>query len=46
LIKLILPNYVTTTENVGLAMIRVAKRGAASPLIENRDINELCRKDS
>lgn len=43
LIKLIVPDYVTTTENVGRAMIRVAKQGAANPIIENRDINKLSR---
>lgn len=41
LLKLLFPNYVTTTELVGRAMIRVALRGHASPYLENRDINAL-----
>lgn len=33
------PKYVTTTEQLGRAMIRVAKDGAPNPVLENRDIN-------
>jgi hypothetical protein len=33
------PNYVTTTERVGRAMIRVARSGAPKHVLENRDIN-------
>ncbi len=40
------PNYVTTTECVGRAMIEVAKRGARKPVLENRDINNVCRMGS
>jgi uncharacterized protein YbjT (DUF2867 family) len=32
---------VTTTEKLGLAMIRAARDGAPEPVLENRDINEL-----
>lgn len=39
--KLLLPNYVTTTEAVGRAMLRVARNGAPKRIIENRDINAL-----
>jgi uncharacterized protein YbjT (DUF2867 family) len=39
--RALFPKYVTTTEQVGRAMLRVAKRGADSRLIENQDINEL-----
>ena len=35
------PKYVTTTEQVGRAMIRVAKQGAPKPVLENSDINEV-----
>jgi uncharacterized protein YbjT (DUF2867 family) len=39
--KALLPKYVTTTELVGRAMIRVAKVGAPERVIENRDINAI-----
>ena len=35
------PGVVTTTEKLGLAMIRAARDGAAKKVLENRDINEL-----
>jgi uncharacterized protein YbjT (DUF2867 family) len=31
----------TTTERVGRAMLRVAREGAAKPILDNRDINQL-----
>lgn len=36
------PQFVTTTEQVGRAMLRVAKQGAPKPILETRDINALC----
>lgn len=39
--KRIVPNYVTTTEKVGLAMIRVTQSGYDKQILENRDINSL-----
>ncbi|WP_242342690.1 NAD-dependent epimerase/dehydratase family protein [Anaeromyxobacter terrae] len=39
----LLPDQVTTTERIGRAMLAVAKRGAKSPVLETRDINELAR---
>jgi uncharacterized protein YbjT (DUF2867 family) len=39
--KLLFPNHVTTTEQVGKAMIRVTERGYPRPQLENRDINAL-----
>ena len=36
------PKYVTTSEQVGRAMICVAKRGAAKRWFENDDINHCC----
>ncbi len=41
LMKLLLPRYVITTEQVGRAMIAVAKRGAKKKLLENSDIAEI-----
>jgi len=41
-----LPNYVTTTECVGRAMLNVTKRGFPKPVLENRDINVMCAKNS
>ena len=38
----IFPKYVTTSEQVGRAMLSVAKRGAAKRLLENDDINRCC----
>lgn len=39
--KTVFPNLVTTTEKVGLAMIRVAREGYPKAVIETRDINRL-----
>lgn len=39
--KTLFPRFVTTTEKVGLAMIRVAEDGSPSPVLETRDINLL-----
>ena len=38
-LKKFLPKYVTTTEQVGLAMLKIAKQGAPKPVLENSDIN-------
>jgi uncharacterized protein YbjT (DUF2867 family) len=38
------PRYVTTTEEVGLAMLDVARHGAPAPIVENADINDLARR--
>lgn len=35
----VLPNYVTTTEQIGRAMIKVARQGAPKRVLESRDIN-------
>ncbi len=40
---LVMPDWVTTTERVGKAMIRVAREGAPKPFLENRDINSLAK---
>jgi len=37
--KALFPKYVTTTEQVGRAMIRVAKQGAAKIVLESEDIS-------
>jgi uncharacterized protein YbjT (DUF2867 family) len=39
--KLLFPDHVTTTENLGRAMIQVARGGYPRPYLENRDINAL-----
>ena len=39
--KALLPNYLTTTEQLGRAMIALAKQGAATPILEVREINAL-----
>jgi len=39
--KALFPKYVTTTAQVGRAMIRVAKEGAPKRVLESRDIDEL-----
>jgi hypothetical protein len=39
--KTLAPKYVTTTEEVGRAMLRVAREGTSKQLLENRDIAEL-----
>lgn len=41
--KLLLPNYVTTTECLGRAMIEVARRGAPKRVLASRDINDICQ---
>ena len=35
------PKYVTTTEQVGRAMIKVVQHGAPRPVLENAEINRL-----
>lgn len=37
--KLLFPGFVTTTDQVGRAMLSVARRGAPAAVLENRDIN-------
>lgn len=39
LLRTLLPRHVTTSENIGRAMIRVAQCGYASSILENDDIN-------
>jgi uncharacterized protein YbjT (DUF2867 family) len=41
LARILNPRWVTTTERVGRAMIRVGMKGAPKALLENRDIKEL-----
>ncbi len=42
--KALLPNYITTTEELGRAMIALAKKGASGPILEVREINALGRE--
>jgi len=41
LLKALFPRYVTTTEQVGRAMIKAARQGAPKPILESQDINSL-----
>lgn len=43
LLRRLFPRYVTTTEAVGRAMLRVARQGAAMRILENWDIDQLGR---
>jgi uncharacterized protein YbjT (DUF2867 family) len=40
-LRALFPNYVTTTEQLGRVMIRLAKRGYEKHILETRDINEI-----
>ena len=42
LLKWISPDLVTSTEQIGRAMLIVARRGAPKPILETRDINAIC----
>ena len=44
--KVLFPKYVTTTECLGRAMLKVAKRGAPKSVLENQDIRSVCRDGS
>jgi hypothetical protein len=35
------PKYVTTTEQVGRAMLKIARQGAPKPVLENLDITRV-----
>ncbi len=39
ILRAVAPRYVTTTEQIGRAMLVVARRGAPVPVLENADIN-------
>ena len=41
LLNRVAPNYMTTTEQLGRAMIRVARDGYPKPVLESEDINRL-----
>jgi uncharacterized protein YbjT (DUF2867 family) len=41
LLRVLFPKYVTTTEQVGRAMLKVAQQGAQKSVLENWDINEI-----
>ena len=44
--KAIVPKYVTTTEQVGRAMLHVAKHGADKAVLENDDLNAIAAGES
>jgi uncharacterized protein YbjT (DUF2867 family) len=41
LLKSAFPKYITTTEQLGRAMLKVAKQGYPKPILENKDIDSL-----
>jgi uncharacterized protein YbjT (DUF2867 family) len=41
LLNSLFPRYVTTTEKIGRAMIKITKHGASKNILENADINEI-----
>ena len=41
LLKSAFPQYITTTEQLGRAMLRVARQGFPKPILESKDINSL-----
>jgi len=41
LLNRVAPNYMTTTEQVGRAMIKVARDGFPRPVLESEDINRV-----
>jgi hypothetical protein len=41
LLNRIAPKYMTTTEQVGRAMIKVARDGFSKPVLESEDIHRL-----
>ena len=45
ILKAVFPSYVTTTEQVGCAMIELARHGAPKSVLESQDINAIqCRR--
>ncbi len=43
LLRWLFPNYVLTTDELGLAMLKVARTGAPKNILESRDIRALLR---
>ena len=46
LLNRVAPNYMTTTEQVGRAMIKVARDGYPKPVLESEDINAVISRHS
>jgi uncharacterized protein YbjT (DUF2867 family) len=44
--KRLVPNYITTTECIGRAMLLVAKHDSPKHVLENEDINSICQARS
>jgi hypothetical protein len=44
-VRTLFPKYVTTTEEVGRAMLEAAKHGAPKPVLENADIIALAGRE-
>jgi hypothetical protein len=45
-LRRIFPNYILTTEEIGQAMLAVAKDGAPKPVLEVKDIRAIVRRSS
>ncbi|WP_242110271.1 NAD-dependent epimerase/dehydratase family protein [Luteimonas aquatica] len=45
-LRALFPDAVVTTESIGLAMLAVAREGAAQPILESRDIRLLAERES
>jgi uncharacterized protein YbjT (DUF2867 family) len=45
-LRAVFPRYLTTTEQVGRAMLEVARRGFPGHLLENREINQAAARSS
>lgn len=41
LLKRLFPKYVTTTQQIGIAMLKIARQGTPKPVLENDDINHV-----
>ncbi|HEV3036242.1 MAG TPA: NAD-dependent epimerase/dehydratase family protein [Candidatus Angelobacter sp.] len=46
LFRLVFPNYILTTEQIGLAMLAAARKGYKKRVLESKDIRELTRPSS
>ncbi|MGH7446293.1 MAG: hypothetical protein ACREK1_06490 [Longimicrobiales bacterium] len=46
LLRLVIPRHITTTENVGRAMIEVAANGYSKRILANADINAVAARSA
>jgi hypothetical protein len=43
LLRRVMPGYISTTEEIGRAMLIVARKGAPKPILESRDIVKIAQ---